>query len=79
MKKPAIIDPTIEVRIYSHAMMTSPHKVEEFNPNKETEVLYARAMELISDGKPWKGKSFWRKHTTWAVSKRGKRFPTDCL
>lgn len=58
MKKPAIIEPTIEVRIYSHAMMTSPHKVEEFNPNKETEVLYARAMELIPDGKPLEGKKF---------------------
>lgn len=39
MKKPAIIDPTIEVTIYSHAMMTPPHKVEEFNQDIETEVL----------------------------------------
>ncbi len=52
MKKPAIIDPTIEVRIYSHAMLIPPHKVEEFEQEEETEVLYARAMELISDGKP---------------------------
>ena len=36
MKKPAIIDPTIEVRIYSHAMMIPPQKVEEFNQDKET-------------------------------------------
>ena len=35
MKKPAIIDPTIEVSIYSHAMLTPPHKVEEFNPEKK--------------------------------------------
>ena len=52
MKKPAIIDPTIEVRIYSHAMLTPPHKVDEFDQEEETEVLYAHAMELISDGKP---------------------------
>ena len=52
MKKPAIIDPTIEVRIYSHAMLTPPHKADEFDQEEETEVLYAHAMELISDGKP---------------------------
>lgn len=56
MKIPAIIDPTIEVRIHSHAMLTPPHKVEEFNPEKKTEVLYAQAMDLISDGKPLEGK-----------------------
>lgn len=72
MKKPAIIDPTIEVRIYSHAMMTSPHKVEEFNPNKETEVLYARAMELISDGKPLEGKKFLEEAYDLGSFKAGK-------
>ena len=56
MKKPAIIDPTIEVRIYSHAMLTPPHKVDEFDQEEETEVLYAHAMELISDGKPLEGR-----------------------
>lgn len=58
MKKPAIIDPTIEVRIYSHAMLTPPHKVEEFNQDKETEVLYAQAMDLIYDGKALEGKKY---------------------
>lgn len=72
MKKPAIIEPTIEVRIYSHAMMTSPHKVEEFNPNKETEVLYARAMELISDGKPLEGKKFLEEAYDLGSFKAGK-------
>lgn len=58
MKKPAIIDPTIEVRIYSRAMLIPPHKMEEFEQEEETEVLYARAMELISDGKPLEGREY---------------------
>ena len=52
MKKPATIDSTIDVRIYSHAMLIPPHKEEDFNKDDETEVLYAKAMDLVSDGKP---------------------------
>ena len=58
MKKPAIIDPTIEVRIYSHAMQIPPHKVDEFDQEEETEVLFAHAMELISEGKPLEGREY---------------------
>ena len=72
MKKPAIIDPTIEVRIYSHAMLIPPHKVEEFEQEEETEVLYARAMELISDGKPLEGKEYLEEAYDLGSFKAGK-------
>ena len=72
MKKPAIIDPTIEVRIYSHAMLIPPHKVEEFEQEEETEVLYARAMELISDGKPLEGREYLEEACDLGSFKAGK-------
>ena len=72
MEKPAIIDPTIEVRIYSHAMLTQPHKVEEFNQDKETEVLYAQAMDLISDGKALEGKKYLKEAYDLGSFKAGK-------
>ena len=72
MKKPAIIDPTIEVRIYSHAMLTPPHKVDEFDQEEETEVLYAHAMELISDGKPLEGREYLEEAYDLGSFKAGK-------
>ena len=58
MKKPATIDSTIDVKIYSHAMLIPPHKEEDFDKDDETEVLYAKAMDLVSDGKPMEGKKY---------------------
>lgn len=72
MKKPAIIDPTIQVRICSYSMLTPPHKVEEFDQNKEAEVLYARAMDLISDGKPLEGKKYLEEAYELGYYKAGK-------
>ena len=46
MEIPAIIDPTIEVRIYSHAMQIPPHIVEDFDQDKEkAKELEALAVE----------------------------------
>ena len=61
MKKPAIIDPTIEVRIYSHAMMIPPHKVEEFNQEKETEVLSHCGSVLRGTERPFE-RHLWQLH-----------------
>lgn len=72
MKKPAIIDPKIEVNIYSHAMLTPPHKEDDFNPEIETEVLYAQAMDLISDGKPLEGKKYLEEAYDLGSFKAGK-------
>ena len=72
MRKPAIIDPTVEVRIYSHSMQIQPHIVEEFDQDKETEILYAHAMELISDGKPLEGKEYLEEAYDLGSFKAGK-------
>ena len=72
MRKPAIIDPTVEVRIYSHAMQIQPHIVGEFDQDKETEILYAHAMELISDGKPLEGREYLEEAYDLGSFKAGK-------
>ena len=58
MKRPAIIDSTDKVTICCYAMLIPPHKEEDFDRNDETEVLFARAMDLISDGQAIEGKKY---------------------
>jgi hypothetical protein len=41
MKKPAIIDQEIEFTVFSHAMITPPMEVEDYNPDDPAELIYA--------------------------------------
>ena len=58
MKQPAIIDQEIEFTVFSHAMLTPAQKVEDFNPDRPAEVMYAKAMDLITEGRALEGKSY---------------------
>ena len=51
MKKPAIIDQEIEFTVYSHAMITPPMEVEDYNPDDPAELIYASAMDFITEGR----------------------------
>lgn len=51
MKKPAIIDQEIEFTVYSHAMITPPMEVEGYNPDDPAELIYASAMDFITEGR----------------------------
>ena len=56
MKKPAIIDQEIEFTIYSHAMITPPMEVEDYNPDDQAELIYASAMDFIAEGRTEQGR-----------------------
>lgn len=56
MKKPAIIDQEIEFTIYSHAMITPPMEVEDYNPDDPAELIYASAMDFITEGRTEQGR-----------------------
>ena len=56
MKKPAIIYQEIEFTIYSHAMITPPMEVEDYNRDDPAEVIYASARDFITDGRIEQGR-----------------------
>ena len=41
-----------------HAMLTPAQKVEDFNPDRPAEVMYAKAMDLITEGRALEGKNY---------------------
>ncbi len=56
MKKKHIIDQEIEFTVFSHAMITLPMKVEEYNPDDPAEVIYSMAMDYITEGRAEQGR-----------------------
>ncbi len=58
MNKPAIIDQEIEFTVFSHSVLIPPHEVEDYDANDPSEVTYAKAMDLISEGKALEGKLY---------------------
>ena len=56
MKKPAIIDQEIEFRIFCHSVLIPPHEVEDYDPNDPADVMYAMAMDFITEGRTEQGK-----------------------
>ena len=56
MKKPAIIDQEIEFKIFCHSVLIPPHEVEDYDPNDPADVMYAMAMDFITEGRTEQGK-----------------------
>jgi hypothetical protein len=56
MKKPAIIEQEIEFTVFSHSMLTPPMAVEEYDAKDPAEIMYAMAMDYITDGRTEQGR-----------------------
>ncbi len=56
MNKPAIIDSEIEFTVFNHCVLTPPHEVEDYNPKDGADIMYAMAMDFITEGRIEQGK-----------------------
>lgn len=79
MKKPAIIDQEIEFTVYSHAMITPPMEVEDYNPDDPAELIYASAMDFITEGRTEQRRKDLDLHIVWAAGVPATHLHTDCL